>query len=83
MFEFFDNDSIRRILRVRRRDRVPAVELRRRPCLTCIPASHVAQTSWRPAEDMGNQDHGRPETALRAASLQPRTMEKGLGESAW
>ncbi len=23
-------------------------------------ASHVAQTSWRPAEDMGNHDHGRP-----------------------
>ncbi len=29
---------IRRILRVRRRDCVPSVELRRRLCLTCIPA---------------------------------------------
>ncbi len=32
----FDNDSIRRILRVRRRDCVPSVELRRRLSLTCI-----------------------------------------------
>ncbi len=38
MFEAFDNDSIRRILRVRCRDCVPSVELRRRLCLTSIPA---------------------------------------------
>ncbi len=38
MLEVFDNNSIRRILRVRRRDCVPSVELRRRLCLTCIPA---------------------------------------------
>ncbi len=38
MLEVFDNDSIRRILRVRRRDCVPFVELRRRLCLTRIPA---------------------------------------------
>ncbi len=38
MLEVFDNDSIRRILRVRRRDCVPSVELRRRLCLTRIPA---------------------------------------------
>ncbi len=38
MLEAFDNDSIRRILRVRRRDCVPSVELRRRLCLTRIPA---------------------------------------------
>ncbi len=37
MWEVFDNDSIRRILRVRRRDCVPSVELRRRLCLTSIP----------------------------------------------
>ncbi len=37
----FDNDSIRRILRVRRRDCVPSVGLRRRPCLTSIPALFV------------------------------------------
>ncbi len=35
MLEVFDNDSIHRILRVRRRDYVPSVELRRR--LTRIP----------------------------------------------
>ncbi len=38
MLKVFDNDSIHRILRVRRRDCVPSVELRRRLCLTSIPA---------------------------------------------
>ncbi len=38
MLEVFDNDSIRRILRVRCRDCVSSVELRRRLCLTSIPA---------------------------------------------
>ncbi len=38
MSEVFDNDSIRRILRVRRRDCVPSVKLHRRLCLTSIPA---------------------------------------------
>ncbi len=38
MLEVFDNDSIRRILRVRRRDCVLSVELRRRLSLTSIPA---------------------------------------------
>ncbi len=37
MLEVFDNDSICRILRVRRRYCVPSVELRRRLCLTIIP----------------------------------------------
>ncbi len=36
--EIFDNDSIRSILRVKRRDCVPFVELCRRLCLTRIPA---------------------------------------------
>ncbi len=84
MLEVFGNDIIRRILRVRRRDCVPSVELHRRLCLTSIPAllvqrkvrwvghaarrpegpspfhtaSHVAQTCWRPAEDMGNHVQG-------------------------
>ncbi len=38
MLEVFDNDNIRRILRVRRRDCVPSVELHRRLCLTVMPA---------------------------------------------
>ncbi len=38
MSEVYDNDSIRRILRVRRRDCVPSVELHRRLSLTSIPA---------------------------------------------
>ncbi len=37
---------------------------------------------WRSrAEDMGYHDQGRPGTDLWTASLRPRTMEKGLGES--
>ncbi len=42
--------------------------------------SHMAQTSWRPAEDMGNHDQGRPGTALRTESFRPRMVEKGLSE---
>ncbi len=38
MLKVFDNDSIQRILRVRRTDCVASVELRRRLCLTSIPA---------------------------------------------
>ncbi len=38
MLEVFDNDSIRRILRVRRRGCVPSLELRRRFRITSIPA---------------------------------------------
>ncbi len=38
MLEVFDNDSIRRILRVRCRDCVPSVKLRHRLCLTSITA---------------------------------------------
>ncbi len=41
MLEVFDSDSIRRILRVRRRDCIPLVELRRRPCPASIPALFV------------------------------------------
>ncbi len=89
------NDSIHYILHVRRRACVPPVELRRRLYLTRMPAllvqrrlrwfanttSYVAQASWRPAEDVGNHDQGRPRTPLRTASLRLRTMEKGLGKS--
>ncbi len=42
----FNNDSIRRILRLRRRDYVPFVELRRHLCLISIPVVH-AQTRLR------------------------------------
>ncbi len=38
MLEVFDNDSIRRILRARRRDCVPSVEMRRHLCITSKPA---------------------------------------------
>ncbi len=38
MLEVFDNDSIRRILRVRHIDCVSSVELHRRLCLTGLPA---------------------------------------------
>ncbi len=46
MLEVFDNDSIHRILRVRRRDCVPSVELRRRLSLTSISAL-LAQRRFR------------------------------------
>ncbi len=47
MLEVFDNDSIRRILRVRRKDCVPSVELRRRLCIASIPALLVQrQLRW-------------------------------------
>ncbi len=42
---------------------------------------HVAQTNWRPTEDVGNHDQARPETPLRTASFRPRTLEQWLGES--
>ncbi len=44
MLEVSDNDNIRRILRVKRSDCVPSVELRRRLCLTRIPALLVQRT---------------------------------------
>ncbi len=98
MLEVFDIDSIRRILRVRRRDFEPSVGLCRRLCVTSMPALPVQRRlRWfghaarRPeselikdllhAEDVGNHDQGRPGTPLRAASLRPRMMEKGLDES--
>ncbi len=41
MLDVCDNDSIHRILRVRRRDCVPSVKLSRRPCLTSMPVMLV------------------------------------------
>ncbi len=94
-------DSIRHILRVRRKDCVPSVELCHRLCLTRIPTllaqrrllwfGHAAR---RPEGEL-NKDlllrhvrgGGQLKTwattikANRTASLRPRTMEKGLGES--
>ncbi len=45
MLEFFDNDTIRHILRVMHRDCVPPVELHRRLCLKSIPAL-LAMGKW-------------------------------------
>ncbi len=45
MLEVFDNENIRRILRVRRRDCVQSVELRRRLCLASIQALLVQKGS--------------------------------------
>ncbi len=41
MLEVFDNECIRRLLCASRRGCVPSEELRRRPCLTSIPALFV------------------------------------------
>ncbi len=92
MLEVFDNDSIHRILRVRHRDCVPSVELRRRLRLTSIPALLVQRRlRWfghaarRPEGEliMGNHDQGRRGTALRTASLvsSHRTAEPGVPPS--
>ncbi len=78
MLEAFDNDSIRRILYVRRRDCVPSVELPYRH----TGAARPKKVNWRPAEDVSNHDQGRPEAPLRTASFRLHTMEKGLGELA-
>ncbi len=79
MLEVSDNDSIRRILRIRRRDCVPFVKLRRRLCLTRIPALLVQRRlRW-----FGHAAR-RPEGELIKDLLlptPPRTMETGLGES--
>ncbi len=45
------------------------------------PPIGLAQTTWRPAENVGNHDQVRPGTARRNTNLRPPTMEKGLGES--
>ncbi len=73
--------------------RVPALLVQRRlrwfghaarrpkgPCPSHT-ASHMALTSWKPAEDVGNHYQGRPGTTLWTASLRPHAMEKGLSES--
>ncbi len=63
MLMVFDNDSIRRILSVRRRDCVPPVELRRRLCLTKMPSqrrlrwfSHAARRPDDPDEVVMQSD---------------------------
>ncbi len=78
MLEVFDNDSIRRILRVRRRDCVPSVELRRRPSLTSIPAL-VVQRRLR----LFGHTARRPEGELIKDPLlptQPRTWHRVGGQ---
>ncbi len=40
----------------------------------------VPTANWRPAEDVGNHDQGRPGVPLQTANLRLRTMEKGHGE---
>ncbi len=67
----FDNDSIRRILHLRRRDCVQAVELWHRLRLTdtdCPKKTPLVRPCCE-AEDMGNQAQGRSGTSLLTASL--------------
>ncbi len=59
MLVVFDNDGIRRILRVRRRDCVPSMELRCRLCLTGMPTLLVQRRLRR----FGQADR-RPEGEL-------------------
>ncbi len=73
MLEVFENDSIRRILRVRRRDCVPPMELRHRLCLKSMPALLVQRRlRW--------FDHAtkRPEGELIKDLLLPTLPRTGL-----
>ncbi len=70
MMEVFDDDSIRRILRVRSRDSVPSVKLWLRLCLSCIPTLLVQRKlHW-----LGHAAR-RPDSELSTDLLltQPRT----------
>ncbi len=40
----------------------------------------MAQANWRPIEDVGNHNQGRPGAPLRIVSLRLRTMEERLLE---
>ncbi len=71
MLEVFDYDSIRRILRVRRRDCVPSVELRLRLSLTSIPTAHTRRP---------NGEHG-PKDLLQPTL--PRTWRIGGQLKTW
>ncbi len=74
MLEVFDNDSIRRILRLRHRDCVPSVELRRRLCLTSIPALLVQRRlRW-----FGHAER-RPEGELIKVLLRPTPRSRRAG----
>ncbi len=70
MLEVFDKESIRRILHMKRRLCLTSIQallvqmmrrwfshVARRP--DAHTASHVAQSNWRPAEDVGNHNQGR------------------------
>ncbi len=73
MLEVFDNDSIRRILRVRRRGCVPSVELRHRLYLTRIPALLVQRRlHW----------FGHAATTIKA-DLEPISGPRVLGHVRW
>ncbi len=75
MLEVFDHDSIRRILRVRRRDCVPSVKLRRRLCLTSKPALLVQRRlHW-----FGHAAR-RLESELMKDFLYPHRLARGSGE---
>ncbi len=82
MLEVFDNDSIRRILRVMFRDCVPSVVLRRRLRLTGLPALVVQRKlHWfchaarRPERELINYLllPTPPRTSCRRAGGQPKT----------
>ncbi len=78
MLEVFDNDSIRRILRVRRRDCVPSVELRRRLCLTSIP-SLLVQRRLRWFSHAARRPEGELIKDLLLATP-PRTWRRRTGD---
>ncbi len=46
-------------------------------------ASHVAQVNWRPDEDVGNNDQGRPRVLLRLRMTGKVLGELAQGRRAW
>ncbi len=71
VLEVFDNESIRHILRIRRRDYVPFVELRRRLCLTGLLALLIVSEA--------THDGGR--TGGKCPVSSHRTVDPGVPPS--
>ncbi len=71
----------RRILRVRRRDCVPSVELRRRLCLTSMPALLV-QRRFRWFGHEARRPEGQ-DAPTNKANLEPFSGQQVFGHARW
>ncbi len=73
LVKWFPNDG-------RPRNQIDHMIVRSRWASSVIDCRAYTGAYWK-VEDMGNHGSGRPGTTLWIASLRPRTMVKGLGES--